>query len=118
MANMADKVVFWSLNRLIYTYNNILHHGASSGEFQMIRTEVFKKIGGFNEALVGGEDFDMFARLSKVGLTQSVPSLTIFHTSRRAHKIGWPRLLWSWILNWFHATFLNKSYSTVWEEIR
>ena len=118
MATIGDKVFFWLFNRMVYFYNNILHYGASSGEFQLVRTSAFKKIGGFNENLVAGEDFEEFSRLSKIGQTKSIPFLTVLHTSRRAHKIGWPKLLYSWFINWLYATFLNKSRITEWEEVR
>ena len=118
MANLGDIIVPWFFNRIVFVYNNILHHGASSGEFQMIRTEAFRKLKGFDERLVAAEDFDMFARLSKNGLTRSEPTLTVFHTSRRAHKVGWLRLLSSWFMNWLYAIFSKKSWSVEWEEIR
>ncbi len=118
MANLGDIIIPWLFNRMVYIYNNIIHYGASSGEFQMVRAEIFKKLKGFDERLVGAEDFDMFARLSKNGLTQSEPTLTVFHTGRRAHKIGWPKLLYSWFMNWLHANFLKRSWSSEWEEIR
>ena len=84
----------------------------------MIKTEAFNKLHGFDERLVAAEDFDMFHRLCRLGQTRSEPTLTVFHTSRRAHKVGWPRLLYSWFMNWLHATVLKRAWSSEWEEIR
>lgn len=118
VATFGDIVVYWLFNRMVFVFNNIMHHGASPGEFQMIRTSTFKQVGGFNEKLVAGEDFDLFARLSKIGRTRSESSLFVLHTSRRAHRVGWLKLLWTWFLNWFHATFFGEAWSKEWEEIR
>ena len=118
MATIGDNIFYSMLNYIIFINNNIFNHGASSGEFQMIRTETFKKIGGFNEKLVAGEDFDMFGRLSKVGRTRTISSLFVLHTGRRPHKVGWSKVLYSWFMNWVHTTFFKKSWSEVWEEIR
>jgi hypothetical protein len=39
------------------------------------------------------EDADMFRRLSTIGKTMIDPELTVLHTGRRAHQLGWPRLI-------------------------
>jgi len=49
--------------------------------------------------LVTIEEADMFRRLSKIGNTINNPELTILHTGRRAHQVGWPRLIVMWLTN-------------------
>ena len=39
------------------------------------------------------------------------PHLIMFHTGRRAHVIGWPRLLSQWFFNYISMMFFGKSYS-------
>jgi len=39
------------------------------------------------------EDAYMFRRLSTIGKTMIDPELTVLHTGRRAHQLGWPRLI-------------------------
>ncbi|MFA6338661.1 MAG: glycosyltransferase [Candidatus Paceibacterota bacterium] len=115
---LSDKVIFRCLNSLYFILNNILHIGGASGEFQMIKNDEFKKVKGFDENLVTGEDHDLFRRLAKIGKTKFVSDLTIYHTGRRAHKIGWAKLLSLWTINSISTIFLKKSSSKVWEEIR
>ena len=59
----------------------------------MVRRDVFTKMGGFNEKLTAGEDHEFFQRLAKAGKTHFEKSLTVYHTGRREHEIGWPKLL-------------------------
>jgi glycosyltransferase involved in cell wall biosynthesis len=103
---------------MFYIQNNILGHGATCGEFQMIKADVFRKLGGYKEHFTIGEDKDLFYRISKTGRTKTDPKLLIYHTGRRPHKIGWPKLLWEWSTNSLHATVFDKSHSKEWEVIR
>lgn len=118
METIGDSIVFKCLNFLHLFYNNIIHWGAAPGEFQMVRSEVFRKLGGFDVKIAAGEDYEFFRRLSKVGETRFEKSLTLYHTGRRAHKIGWPKLLSIWMLNFFSVLFSSKSASKEWKEIR
>ncbi len=103
---------------MFYLQNNILGIGATCGEFQMVRADVFKQLGGYKEYLTVAEDKDLFYRISKIGQTRTDPKLVVYHTGRRPHKIGWPKLLWEWSTNSFHATVFNKSHSKEWKVIR
>jgi len=115
---LSDKLFFSVVNRSYQFLNNVLHIGAASGEFQMIRTATFKKVNGYNPSLVAGEDNDMFARLSKVGQTKIEVDLHVMHTSRRAHAIGWNKLLSLWIMNLAYGKILKRSFSKEWKVIR
>ncbi|MEK9173222.1 MAG: glycosyltransferase [Patescibacteria group bacterium] len=113
-----DRLVFSSLNLFHLLSNNVFNFGRAAGEFQMIRSHVFKKLGGYREDLAASEDYDLFFRLSKTGRVVYVRDLTVYHTGRRAHKIGWPRLLLEWSRNAFMVTFFKRSHSKKWEVIR
>lgn len=117
-ATLGDRLVFGMMNVMNRIYNNVLRTGAATGEFQMIRKEVFREMNGYNEKFAAGEDYDMFRRISKKYITRLEPSLTIYHTGRRAHAIGWPKLLSQWFLNFFSTVFFKRSASKVWHEIR
>jgi len=116
--SFADKVIMYCMNMVHLFYNNVAHFGGASGQFQMIRRDAFEKIGGYNVEIVAAEDEDVFQRLAKIGKTHSEKSITVYETGRRAHKIGWPKLLWQWNSNAFYVIFFKKAYHSEWEEIR
>ena len=95
-----------------------MHSGESTGEFQMIRKSFFDQIGGFDENLVTREDADMFYRLAKVGRTMVDRKFTVYHPGRRAHKVGWPKLIWIWTQNKIWVWLFNRAKSKEWEFIR
>ncbi len=114
----ADRFVFGLLNYNIRIMNNVFHVGEAAGEFQMIRRKAFEAVHGFREDLIASEDMDLFFRLSKIGQTMSDASLTVFHTGRRAHTVGWLRLLSTWILNTVSMVVFGKAVSKKWKPIR
>jgi glycosyltransferase involved in cell wall biosynthesis len=118
METFSDKLVFSLFNRYLQILNNVFKQGMAAGEFQMMRRSAFEQVGGFNEALVASEDVDLFNRLSKVGLIVFDHGLVIYHTGRRAHKIGWPRLLSTWIANTVSMWVSGKAHSKEWTVIR
>ena len=113
-----DRIVFGVMDLIYVFLNNVVGFGGAGGEFQMVRRDAFEKIGGFNPALVAAEDNDLFQRLAKVGRTRLDRSLVAYHTGRRAHAIGWPRLLCQWFSNYVSIVFLRRSASAEWTEIR
>lgn len=114
----SDKIIMGIINWWYGVLNNVFHIGMAGGEFQMMRRETFKKIGGYNEHLVASEDVYMMAQLNKFGQTKLDRSLTVYHTGRRAHQVGWPKLLWQWFSNTVSMTFRGKAASGEWEVIR
>lgn len=114
----ADRIIYAFLNTGFRFLNNVLRVGAASGKFQMVRTETFKKTAGFREDMIAAEDNEMFKRLSKIGRTYFDPRLVVSHENRRAHQIGWPRLLLSWSLNTLWLALFNTSFSKEWKNIR
>lgn len=117
-ANFFDIVISYIVSFIYMIENNILKIGLASGELQIIRKSSFEQIGGYNENLVAGEDGDMFLRLSKIGSTKLDSTLLVYHTGRRAHKIGWPRLLFQWFMNTVSMSRKGKSQTKEWTVIR
>jgi len=118
MERFWDHVILCTVNLLHYLNNNIFHTGSSSGELQFIRRSAFEKLGGYNEILVASEDQDMFIRLAKLGKTKLIRSLSAYHTGRRPHKIGWPKLIYIWMKELAYYKFTKKSAAEEWTPIR
>ncbi|MBI5530775.1 MAG: glycosyltransferase [Candidatus Doudnabacteria bacterium] len=115
----ADRIGYGILsNRTFSFYNNWIKVGANCGEFGMVKAEVFKKIAGYREDLPVDEDRELFHRLAKIGRTLTDSKLIVYHTGRRPHTIGWPKLLWEWIINAVWLALFNKSASKEWKVIR
>ena len=114
----ADRRVSAFMNWFYKFTNNTLKLAGAPGEFQMIRAAAFKKCHGYNPALAANEDNDMFRRLSEIGKTRFEPSLTAYHTGRRAHVVGWPKLLATWFMNAVFVIIFKRAASKEWKEIR
>jgi glycosyltransferase involved in cell wall biosynthesis len=118
LATTGDRFFHGLLNRFHYLMNNVFHRGRASGEFQMVRADMFKKLSGFRADIVASEDYEFFSRLAREGRTRIDPRLVVFQTGRRAHELGWPRLLARWFMNTLSVTFTHRSSSKEWETIR
>ena len=118
MSTFSDRLIFGIMNSSFYFLNNILNIGSAIGEFQMIKRDTFKKLKGYNEQIVVGEDAEMFSRLSKNGKTHTEPSLYVMHTSRRAHNVGWSSLVIFWMKNTLCLRFYKRSSINEWKPIR
>ena len=118
-ATWADDLFFTLADWTHWLNNNVWRLGSASGKFQMFRTEVFRRARGYREDLAVYEDNEIFSRLArKFGRTFIDMKLVAYHGGRRAHALGWPKLLWLWIANWFMATFFDRSANKDWEPIR
>ena len=117
-ATLMDRIMYGLVSFLVRFNNNLLRRGATTGKFQMIRRSAFEAIHGYKEHLVVTEDNDIIMRLARIGKTRLDPRLTVFHTGRRAHIMGWPRLLWLWTANYFSFLIFNRSYDKKWKETR
>ena len=116
---LGDRIVFGLTNLITRVRNNVWDKGdTQGGEFQMVRRSAFDRVGGYREDLVTCEDRDFFARLNKLGRIRSDQRLTVFHTGRRAHNVGWPRLILIFLANTIWFSLRGKSFSKEWKPER
>lgn len=118
MVRRGDGFLSWFISTVNAIQNNILGVGAASGEFQMVRAEAFRKAGGYNETLAASEDYEFFRRLSRLGRTRFQGDLVVYHTGRRAHKVGWFKLFCLWNINAIRVFLFGRSVSKEWKEVR
>ncbi len=115
---LADTFWMGYFNLFNRVMNNLLHSPTGGGEFQMMPQWAFKAIGGYNERIVQCEDMDMLMRLARIGKTRLDPALVVYHTGRRAHKVGWLHLVALWTVNGTMVKFFRRSVSSEWKVIR
>jgi glycosyltransferase involved in cell wall biosynthesis len=118
LATLSDRFIFWVVDVVFVFLNNIIGSGGASGKFMAVRREAFEKIHGFDERMAVAEDNDFFWRLAKIGKTRIDWSLLAYHEGRRAHALGWPKLLYQWARNAWSVKFSGKSADKEWKPIR
>lgn len=114
----SDRLSFGILNLSLRLQNNVFKKGEASGKFMLVRRSAWEKISGFREDLVTREDGDFFYRLSRIGRTVFDPSLLVYHGARRAHKLGWPRLWYIWIMNTISVAIWDRTIADDWTPVR
>lgn len=116
---LSDKIILAVMNLAVRLRNNCFRTGDSAGgEFQMVRKDAFLSIGGYREDLVTREDRDLFIRLARVGRTMSDPALIVLHSGRRAHILGWPRLIFLFVVNTIYFHLTGRVFSKEWKPVR
>ena len=118
LRTFMDRVISAILNTGYRILNNVFHRGSAWGKFIMVRKSAFEAVNGFRPELAAGEDINFFYQLSKIGRTHFDNRLIVFHPNRRAHHIGWAKLLFIWTLNAIYRGLFDRSYSKDWKPIR
>ncbi|MCF6271264.1 MAG: glycosyltransferase [Melioribacteraceae bacterium] len=113
----SDKIFLNFYNWYFRILNNI-GVGMGRGECQIVPKDLFETIGGYNNSLVAGEDFDLFKRIRKKGKILFDKSLIIYESPRRYRKYGHTKIFFAWLLNAVSVIIKNKSTSKEWEEVR
>jgi glycosyltransferase involved in cell wall biosynthesis len=113
----GDRIFYAWHNKYVHFLNKI-NLGMGRGECQIVRTDYFLRVNGYNPHIVAGEDFDLFRRLSKITKIKFVPELVVLESPRRFREYGYLKTLWFWTLNSISIIFSGQSYSKEWEAIR
>ena len=101
---------FWLLN--------LLGMGMGRGECHVIKTEVFKKVNGYNETMAAGEDYELFLRLHRLGKIKFVRQLTVFESPRRFRKYGYLWISILWFINALSVFLFDRSMVDEWKPVR
>ena len=112
-----DKA-FYAVHNNYVRLLNLIGMGMGRGECQMVKKEAFLKVGGYNEVISAGEDFDLYTRLAKVGRIKFVKRIVVYESPRRFRKYGYFRIILSWLANSITVMILGKSVSKEWEAVR
>lgn len=90
----------------------------AKGECELVRREVFERIGGYSEHLVAGEDCNLFYRLHKEGKIAYLHRLKVYHSPRRFREYGYIRLTLIYFREGIWMLLGRKSYVKEWKAIR
>ena len=113
----SDKLFHACYNNYVFMLNSI-GMGMGRGECQIVRKELFEKLGGYNENLPAGEDFELYKRLKKFGKIKYLRELTVYESPRRYRKFGYLKVFRDWTKNSISVVLRNKSVSDKWEAVR
>jgi glycosyltransferase involved in cell wall biosynthesis len=101
---------FWLLN--------VVGMGMGRGECQVVPRDLFLNIGGYNEEIAAGEDFDLFVRLRRLGKTIFLRSQTVRESPRRYRKYGYVAISAIWFINAIAVLLFRRSVTKEWKPIR
>jgi len=114
--NFSEKIFFYFYNGLLRFIGRFKPH--SRGEFLAVRKSAFFAVDGFNENLSCIEDHDLAMRLSKVGKFVYIKDLTVFESMRRFRKLGLPRVIFTWFIDYLSYLIRKKPVSKEWKAVR
>jgi glycosyltransferase involved in cell wall biosynthesis len=104
-------------NNYFYLLNKLVM-GMGRGECQIIKRKCFESLGGFNEALPAGEDFDLFRRIAAKSKILFSRKFKVYESPRRYRKYGYIRVAASWTSNALSVIRKGKAKSEIWEQVR
>lgn len=113
----SDRIFHAFFNRYVRLLN-ALGVGMGRGECQVVHREVFRRVGGYADAMAAGEDFDLYKRLARHGRIGHRDDLYVYESPRRFRRYGYLRVLFQWTLNGIAVALFHRSLSQEWEEVR
>lgn len=114
---LSDRLFHRFFNLYVRLLNRI-GLGMGRGECQVMSRELFERVGGYNNDMAAGEDFDLYKRLSEHGRIGHHDALTVYESPRRFRRYGYLRVLAHWTLNGIAVAVAGRSFSKEWEQVR
>jgi len=114
---LSDKLFHGACNVLFFL-ENILGLGMGRGECHVIRKSTFIAIGGYNEKIAAGEDFELFVRLKRKGRIIFANHLRVSESPRRYRKYGYMKIGILWFLNSISVLLFRRSINKEWQAVR
>ncbi len=90
----------------------------SRGEFLAVRKTAFQRAKGFDETMPCLEDHDLANRLSKLGKFVFISDLTVYESLRRFRKLGFRKVVGTWIADYISFMIRGKPLSPEWKPVR
>jgi len=113
----SDYIFHIFFNYLIKILN-FFGNGMGRGECQVIKRNVFEEVGGYNENLTAGEDYDFYTRIRRRGKIDVNFDIKIYESPRRYRKFGYIKILLMWFRNSLRVFNIVKTQVDEWQEVR
>jgi glycosyltransferase involved in cell wall biosynthesis len=113
-----SDIIFYNLFNSYVRFLNIIGIGMGRGECQIIKADIFKKVGGYNDNFAAGEDFDLYNRIKKIGKIAYTNDITVLESPRRFRKYGYIRVLYQWSKNALSVMIRGNAANKEWEVVR
>ena len=114
----ASDRIFHQVYNFYFALLNTLGIGMGRGECQVVRRDDFFTVGGYNEAIAAGEDFEFFVRLRRRGKIAFLHRLVVRESPRRYRKYGYAKITLLWTLNAVGVLIFGRSVVKHWEAVR
>jgi len=113
---LSETIFFQFYNLLIRICSKFKPH--SRGEFLVVRKRSFLAVGGFDETMPCLEDHELAHRLSKLGKFVYIKDLVVYESLRRFRKLGFFRVVGTWITDYVSFMLCGRPLSKVWSPVR
>jgi len=115
-SELGERAFFYFYNMLIRASSMLRPH--CRGEFFAVRRSAFLRSNGFDENIPCMEDHELADRLSKLGRFRFMSDLTVYESLRRFRKLGFMRLVGTWLMNYVSLMLRGKPVSLAWQPVR
>ena len=115
--NLVDRLFHRFFNWYFWLLN-VFGIGMGRGECHVMRRDVFRCIGEYNEALAAGEDYELYHRLRQTGEIAFLRSINVFESPRRYRKFGYFYITFLWLLNGIWVLLFKRSFVEEWKPVR
>lgn len=113
----SDRIFHLIFNNYVRMLN-FSGFGMGRGECQIVRSDMFHKVGGYANEMAAGEDFNLYQKLGRLGRIGYHKELKVYESPRRFRRYGYWKVLLEWTLNGLAVMMIGRSVSKEWEEIR
>jgi glycosyltransferase involved in cell wall biosynthesis len=113
----ADRAYHGFYNWLFGMMNRV-GMGMGRGECHIMLRSTYQKVGGYAERIAAGEDYELYARLERLGRVQFLRELHVYESPRRYRYYGYGRVSGAWFMNFLSVFFLGRSLRKEWKPIR
>jgi glycosyltransferase involved in cell wall biosynthesis len=113
----SDRLFHTFFNNYVRVLNAV-GLGMGRGECQVVRRDAFQAVGGYQNHMAAGEDFDLYTRLAHHGKIGYAAELCVYESPRRFRRFGYLRVLLEWSMNGLAVMILRRSISKEWEQVR